>query len=289
MWKRAWPVGLSMLLLLNSCSGGKRNYDLHKTLALIIITGIIILFYVLALYSNILRDEVNDCDAFNTNAEKLRKKLRLKFIKSNNPFSLSRVQLAVWTVIISCSYIYLQLCMPFCTTTEINQTALVLLGISAAVTITGTVMDKREMQDARDRHQNAPSEGFFADILSDDNGVSIHRFQHLIWTGIAMIIYLNKIYSVRNGCALPELDETLLALTGISSATYLAVKSQENNPPVEDSQPTTFNQSVNGLSEGMAINAPLAVAPVAVQPPMPQAADPTVVPPASTGDNNSAT
>jgi hypothetical protein len=285
MIKRAWPTSLCMLLVLTGCSGEKGNYDLHKTLALIIITGIILLFFVLALYSNILRDEVNDCDAFDVNTEKLRKKLRLKFIKSDNPFSLSRVQLAVWTVIISCSYIYLQLCMPVCSNTDINKTALILMGISAAVTTAGTIMDKREIQDARDRHQNTPSEGFFVDILSDDNGVSIHRFQNVIWTGIAMIIYLNKIYAIKTGCALPELDETLLALTGISSATYLAIKSQENNPAVEESQLPGAAQPVsNSYVDGIA-NIPAPVVPATTQT-MVDEVNATASSPANVYDNN---
>jgi hypothetical protein len=229
---RYTPV-LLLALSLAGCSDGKQHYDLHKTLALFVIIAILATFFVLAFYSNILRDEINDCATFDANAEKIRKKIGVKFFKSSNPFSLSRVQLAVWTVIISCSYIYLELCMDNCSSTGINQTALILMGISAAVTTGSTLIDKREIQDGRDRHQNTPSEGFFVDILSDDNGISIHRFQNVIWTAIAIIIYLNEVYSIRAGCALPELSETLLALTGISSVTFLALRSQENNPSIE--------------------------------------------------------
>lgn len=210
------------------------NINWDKTIALVLIILIIVLFFALAIYSNILRDEVSDCDTFDANAEKLRKKRRAKLVRSTNPFSLSRVQLAVWTVIISCSYIYLQLCGTNCSTTDLNKTALILMGIGAGVTTAGALMDKREILDARPRHQNSPSEGFFMDILSDDNGISIHRFQNVIWTAIAMVIYINRVWAIKTtGCMLPELSDTLLALTGISSATYLVVKSQENNPPVE--------------------------------------------------------
>jgi hypothetical protein len=282
--KRIMPFGFCILSL-TSCSVDNSHYNFHRTLALVVILVIITLFGLLALYSNLLRDEVSDCSVYDANAEKLRKKLRLKFMKNTNPFSLSRVQLAVWTVIISCSYIYLQLCMPVCTNTDVNQTALILMGISAAVTTAGTIMDKREIQDARDRHQNTPSEGFFVDILSDDNGISIHRFQNVIWTGIAMIIYLNKIYAIKTGCTLPELDETLLALTGISSATYLAVKSQENNPAVEDSQLPGANQPVsNSYLNGIA-NIPAPVVPVTSQT-MVDEVNATASSPANSSDNN---
>jgi hypothetical protein len=92
------------------------------------------------------------------------------------------------------------------------------------------------MNDNRPRHQNSPSEGFFIDILSDDNGISLHRFQNFVWTIIAITVYLYKVSQVRTGCELPELSDTLLALTGISSATYLILRSKENDPPVQTVQ-----------------------------------------------------
>lgn len=219
--------------LATACKGNAQTYDLHKTLALVIIIGIILSFFALALFTNMLRDDVNDRDLFNANAARLKQQKRMVIFKSNNPYSLSRVQLGVWTVVISCSYIYLQLCMGNCNETGLNETVLVLMGISAGVTTGGTIIDKREIQDGRFRHQNSPSEGFFVDILSDDNGISVHRFQKVVWTGIAVIIFLNKVYSIKTGCALPELSQTLLWLTGISSAAYLILKTQENAPSID--------------------------------------------------------
>ncbi len=217
--------------LITGCKGNDHSYDLHQTLALIIILVIILAFFTLASYTNMLRDEVNDQHSFDANAAKSKRRSLLP--KSTNPFSLSRVQLGIWTVVISCSYIYLQLCMGNCNDTGLNETALVLMGISAGVAAGGTIIDKREIQDGRFRHQNSPSEGFFVDILSDDNGISVHRFQKVVWTGIAVIIFLNKVYSIKTGCALPELSQTLLWLTGISSAAYLTLKTQENDPSID--------------------------------------------------------
>jgi len=226
------------------CKGNAQTYDLHKTLALIIIIGIILAFFALALFTNMLRDEVNDPDLFNANAARLKQEKRLLIFKSDNPYSLSRVQLGVWTVVISCSYIYLQLCMGNCNETGLNETVLVLMGISAGVTAGGTIIDKREIQDGRFRHQNSPSEGFFVDILSDDNGISVHRFQKVIWTGVAVIVFLNKVYSIKTGCALPELSQTLLWLTGITSAAYLVLKSQENAPSIDSAAANNLSSDI---------------------------------------------
>jgi len=219
---------IAISVVLTGCAGGHGDIDLHKTLALIMILVIIALFFILAIYSNMLRDQVN-CDVLNAEVDQLKLKGRVKFYKNNAPFSLSRVQLAAWTVIIASSYIYLQFCKGPCNITEVNQTALILMGIGAGVTVVGAAIDNREIQNNAPRHQNFPSDGFLLDILSDNQGISIHRFQNVVWTVIAMIVYLNKVYIIKTECALPELSGTLLALTGISSATYLALKTQENS------------------------------------------------------------
>jgi len=218
--------------LLTSCSGDHGSIDVHKTLALVMILLIIALFFILAIYSNLLRDDV-DCNMIAAQVEAAKLTGRTRFHRNNAPFSLSRVQLAIWTVIISCSYIYLTFARGSnCPNPpDINQTALILMGIGAAVTATGALIDKTDIQSNVPRHQNTPSAGFFVDILSDSQGISIPRFQNVVWTGIAMIVYLSKVYLIKTGCALPELDQTLLALTGISNATYLALKTQENNTP----------------------------------------------------------
>jgi len=65
------------------------------------------------------------------------------------------------------------------------------------------------------------SEGFLKDLVSDANGVSLHRFQIAIWTCVLGIIFV--IY-VLESMAMPEFDTTLLALMGISGGTYIGFK-----------------------------------------------------------------
>jgi hypothetical protein len=67
-----------------------------------------------------------------------------------------------------------------------------------------------------------PSTGnFFKDILNDDNGVSLHRFQILIWTVVLIFIFIGRVIDT---LTMPEFDTTLLALMGISGATYIGFK-----------------------------------------------------------------
>jgi uncharacterized coiled-coil protein SlyX len=68
------------------------------------------------------------------------------------------------------------------------------------------------------------SEGFFTDLLSDAEGISLHRFQMAIWTVVLGIIFVAAVY---NNLAMPELSSTLLALMGISGGTYIGFKFPE--------------------------------------------------------------
>lgn len=241
---------LHIILYLSGCQTIRSN-DAKDILVIGVIVLIIALFLVLALYTNLLRDEVSDCEAFDQNAQKLQQKQKFKLVNRSYPFSLTKVQFGIWTVIISSSYIYLSLFKGDCSAGSINKTALILMGIYAGTAAASTLMDKKEIKDNRPRHQNHPSEGFFVDILSDDNGISLHRFQNFVWTIIAITVYLYKLAIIRIGCELPELSDTLLALTGISTVTYLVLRSSENDPPIQAAQDASVTKGMdtNKVSE----------------------------------------
>ena len=85
--------------------------------------------------------------------------------------------------------------------------------------------------------------GFVSDVISDSHGVSIHRLQMFAWTLVLGVIFVASVY---NDLAMPEFSSTLLGLMGISSGTYLGVKTQasktEGTPKTEpppDATPTT--------------------------------------------------
>ncbi len=67
-----------------------------------------------------------------------------------------------------------------------------------------------------------PSVGWLTDILTDDSGaVALHRLQVLLWTFVIGVVFLA---SVAHVLSMPEFNPTLLALMGISGATYLGFK-----------------------------------------------------------------
>ena len=71
---------------------------------------------------------------------------------------------------------------------------------------------------------------FLQDILTDEDGVNIHRFQILVWTIVLGIIFA---MSVVNDLVMPEFSATLLGLMGISSATFLVPKIKSSDSSKE--------------------------------------------------------
>lgn len=191
---------------------------------------IIVIFLWIAMDSDLLKAQIIDPIQFMQVANKTSKYATETDInKISKPYSLARSQLGLWTVVIGCSYIYVELCKYFpVPSIKLDGTLLGLMGISAGTAAAGNLIDNN----ANPEQQGVmgPSGGFFKDILSDQNGINIHRFQNVVWTVIAIILYLCQIPDVPCG-QLPTLDTTLVALTGISSATYLGLKINENKPP----------------------------------------------------------
>jgi hypothetical protein len=72
------------------------------------------------------------------------------------------------------------------------------------------------------------SESFLLDILSDTGGVNFHRFQMMAWTLILGFIFVGHVY---RDLAMPQFNETLLALLGVSAGTYLGLKIPESQTP----------------------------------------------------------
>jgi hypothetical protein len=147
------------------------------------------------------------------------------------PFSLARTQFALWTLIIFCCFIYLwgeqELVI---NKVKLGSTALILLGIGTGTAVFGKAIDESDKRNLvagniRALTQNSPSEGFLYDILSDRDGISLTRFQNIIFTVTLMIGF---VVSVAKFHAMPIFDDTLLILSGVSSAGYLGVKLNEN-------------------------------------------------------------
>jgi hypothetical protein len=68
------------------------------------------------------------------------------------------------------------------------------------------------------------SRGFRRDLLWDGDGLSLHRFQIVVWTLVLGFIFVASVYAE---LTMPDFSATLLGLMGISSGTYLGFKLPE--------------------------------------------------------------
>jgi hypothetical protein len=184
---------------------------------------------------------------------------------SHQPYSWARVQLAWWTVIVLASFITIFWLKG--TAPSLDISTVVLLGISAATTATARVIDLSDQETPGIiRHQDGFGKNFFLDILSDQTGVSVHRFQTIVFNAVFGIWFINAVLNnIMQDCGIYSTDPSLLAtcmkspinyimppisnnnliLLGLSSATYAALKTTENksaglnaaNKPVNPESP----------------------------------------------------
>lgn len=164
--------------------------------------------------------------------------LKDKSTATVKPFSYARVQLTWWTLIIVSSFVSIFLSkgnLPL-----LDSSIIILLGLSSATTATAAVIDTSDQSNSKlTLIQNQESEGFLLDILSDNNGISIHRLQAFLFN---IIIGVWVLYSVQKGLLncnvitnqtcintiIPSIDDNKLLLLGVSALAYVGLKTNEN-------------------------------------------------------------
>lgn len=148
------------------------------------------------------------------------------------PYSLSRTQFAIWTFVIIISLLYI-----WFTTKEmasLPSSTFILLGISALVKLTSwyieglTAPSENSTRKASVVSSGRSKEGkvpqFLRDLISDTEGVSIHRLQNLLFTVFLAIFFW---WEVMNHLELPVISTNMLALLGVSGAAYTFNKKEE--------------------------------------------------------------
>lgn len=131
------------------------------------------------------------------------------------PYSLSSFQMAFWFFLVIASYVFIWLICDELNT--ITDSVLGLIGIGAATAVGARLVNqKTEGSDTP-----ITSHGFVSDMISDAKGVSLHRMQMFVWTLVLGVIFVASVYK---DLSMPEFSATLLGLMGISSGTYLGMK-----------------------------------------------------------------
>jgi hypothetical protein len=168
------------------------------------------------------------------------------------PYSYARLQLVWWSFIVFASFVTIIIASGQIPT--FHSSTLILLGIGALTTTSARIIDisddtnynAAKAQAAIEGaplptplSQNNPSQGFFLDLVSDKTGVSIHRFQALVFNLVFGVWFIYR--SVKDMAGLgpaskladinkvmPVIDNNNLLLLGLSAGTYAALKITEN-------------------------------------------------------------
>jgi hypothetical protein len=150
------------------------------------------------------------------------------------PYSLARFQLAFWSFLALAAFVFIWMVTEELDT--ISGSVLGMLGIGSGTALGASMIaqGKQEKGGAPKAEPAAPapsaappvraSQGFLPDLLDGPQGLSLYRLQMLGWTLVLGIIFCVSVY---NRLAMPDFSPALLALMGISSATYLGAKIPE--------------------------------------------------------------
>ncbi|MEC4591688.1 hypothetical protein VPG91_11880 [Nitrospirillum amazonense] len=165
-------------------------------------------------------------------------------------FSLAQSQMAWWFVIVLAAYLYL-----FLVTGELDTLtgqALCLMGLGTGTAMGAAMVEQNktnpilaayqavlaQMADPATPPADLPtltatrdtlarqlaSRDYVHDILTDANGISLHRFQTAVWTVVIGVLFLIETVVHHK---MPDLDPYSLGVLGISAGTYLGFKIPE--------------------------------------------------------------
>ena len=151
------------------------------------------------------------------------------------PYSLARFQLAFWSFLTIAAFVFIWIVTEELDT--ISPSVLALLGIGSGTALGASLIAQGKQEGGgiveggtvpppppSEPSRTAASRGFVRDVLHGPEGLSLYRFQMLGWTLVLGVIFCASVY---DGLAMPNFSPTLLALMGVSSATYLGAKFEE--------------------------------------------------------------
>ena len=140
-------------------------------------------------------------------------------------YSLSRLQIALWTLLVVDAYLFIWLIAGEYNT-EIPRTILAILGISGATYATAAAIDKGKEQGANGKGTRvAKAEKYvIPDLFALQGGAALHRVQFGLWSLVLMVVFVVTVYDT---LAMPQFDPSLLGLMGISSGAYALMKIPE--------------------------------------------------------------
>jgi hypothetical protein len=155
-------------------------------------------------------------------------------------YSSSRFHGLCWTIVVFVSYTALYLARVHAGSTvafhEIPPNVLTALGLSLGTTVAAAgITSSRVARNTTFKSHSPHSELTFAALVEDDEGnPDLAKAQLMVWTFVSLGVYIvatadavARTLAATNGTLLPplpDIDTTLLVLSGIGQGTYLATK-----------------------------------------------------------------
>jgi len=168
--------------------------------------------------------------------------------KDTHSYSLSKLQLLLWTCASVFAYIYFYLCRILIQWSsefpDVPPGMATLIGLSA-----GTTVAAAGLTAARGPKGAGPLSPTPADFISSGGIVVAERFQFFVWTIVGVLSFIGLVLNSDPAhlSQLPAIPENFLALMGVSSAGYLAGKAVRRAGPVISRVDTSGTTSGNQL------------------------------------------
>jgi hypothetical protein len=149
----------------------------------------------------------------------------------NHP-SLARFQFLVWTFVISFTLLSVYFILlrngivnPLL---DLPTNTLLLMGISTVVPIISNVIPRKKVTETSSSSPKENEVPKFSTMLMEEGKPTLGRYQMFLWTFLSISIYLLQFNNYINGpvinSIIPDVDDTLVFLMGLSQAGYLGLK-----------------------------------------------------------------
>ncbi|MDQ3706930.1 MAG: hypothetical protein M3437_17250 [Chloroflexota bacterium] len=152
----------------------------------------------------------------------------------DNRYSISKFQLLLWTVTVLFAYIavvYARIEQGLSgDVPNVPDNVLLALGLSGATSVVAKGIKVNNLRTGKELSTTLNDHGPLSTLLTDDDGsLSLHKLQYLVWTFVAIGVFLVSL-DQSNRLTLPDIDTTLLVLSGIGAGTYLGKKLVPQSP-----------------------------------------------------------
>jgi hypothetical protein len=160
--------------------------------------------------------------------EKDVKLMDLIITSEDGRYSISRLQMYLWTVAVVMGFGAVFMYNYGFTVPDIPESLYMLMGVNLAAAVASTAINTVKTKDKRLHKEEKPD--FWSDVFFESPGsLDLPRTQMFVWTVISLCVFFFLLYKslVQNDPSLPDIPTGLIVLMGISQGAYLGTKAAE--------------------------------------------------------------